>query len=128
MTGFALILAALQLAIPVRCYDTATAWEQHKHDTHAPTPALAFYMPDANEGSDPYIALGPRACRQVKQATAAGAWLLGHEFAHHWQDLHGLPFDEQQADELGAATQAGWRARLVVVFGVHPDPIVRLAP
>lgn len=124
---FVLILAVLQLAVPVRCYEQPAAWEEAKAVALAPTISAAFYMPEANTGPS-YIALGPKACRNVRQATTWGAFIVGHELAHRWQDEHGLPFDEAQADRIGMRNLERWQGRLRVLFRVPaPAPVVRLA-
>ena len=132
MTGFVVILAALQLAVPVRCYGTPAAWEAHKAEALAPTIAAAFYVPEQSQtaavAGGSYIALGPRACAAVRSASAWGAFVIGHELAHRRQDVTGRSFDESEADRLGERDQAWWQRRLRAFFRLPPDPpVVRLA-
>jgi hypothetical protein len=55
MTGFVIILAALQLAVPVRCYQTEQAY--------------AMPATDAYYSTDRYIALAPDTCKQVPRTS-----------------------------------------------------------
>lgn len=129
--SFVVILAALHLAVPVRCYESQPAWEARGADFGISQPAwtrryAAYYLGE-QPGEPAHIALGPDACREVRHATGWGAFVLGHEFGHRWQDVRGLPYDEAQADRIAFRSQARWQARLRAFFRVPPDPpIVRL--
>jgi hypothetical protein len=68
-------------------------------------------------------------CTDVRRGTDMGAWLLGHELGHAWQDAMHLPFDEDQADRLAN----GWAPALQRALGGRPgsgpqpdDPPVKL--
>lgn len=129
MTGYVLILVALQLAVPVRCYQTETAWQERGADLGFTQPAwtkryAAYYLGDT-EVEPAHIALGPQACWHVRHATEWGAFVMGHEFAHRWQDVTGRPSDEREADRIGVARQGWWQRRLAAFFRV--PPMVRLA-
>jgi hypothetical protein len=120
MTGFVVILAALQLAVPIRCYQTDAAYAM---------PATHAYY--ATSG---YIALSPDTCRQVRRPTLWGAYILGHELAHLWQDTNGRALNEREADRIGWWAAPGLLRRLVAVTGraaavmPSPDTPVRLTP
>jgi hypothetical protein len=119
MTGFVIILAALQLAVPVRCYQTEQAY--------------AMPATDAYYSTDRYIALAPDTCKQVRRPTLYGAFVLAHELAHLWQDQSGRSFNEREADRIGWWAAPGLLRRLVAVTGraaatLLPDKPVRLAP
>lgn len=125
------ILAAMQLPVPVRCYQTPAAWRTAKAEALLTEPADAYYVPRdhplATAGA--YIALAPRSCRDVRRANDAGAFILGHELAHHRQDKTGRPFDEAEADRAGWRNLHRWKARLRAHFRLPaPAAAVRLAP
>jgi hypothetical protein len=122
VTGFVVILAALQLAVPVRCYSSEPAFV-----AAGGSGAAAFYEPGA------FVALGPGVCGEVRRPTWYGAFVLGHELAHVWQDLNGREFDEREADRIGEWSALGLLRRLVQVSGrravsVRPDRPVVLVP
>jgi hypothetical protein len=127
VTGFVVILAALQFAVPVRCYQSTDAWNAQAAAVNA-SRALAYYLPSQN------IALSPFVCREVRRPTAFGANVLAHELAHLWQDEQGRAFDEEEADRIAARTDGALLRRLARLFGRRPamtptpDAPVRLAP
>jgi hypothetical protein len=97
-----LFTAALLGGVPVNCYSAervtfTSGW-------YAPAEYEAFYLPRA--GGGPLIGIREPACRSVQHGSRRGAWLLAHELRHFWQDTHGLPFDEQDANE---AAHSSWR-------------------
>lgn len=112
---FALILTALNLGLPVRCYSE-------------PIGPVAYYHPAGWDSEPAYIALSPAACAEVRRASYRGAFILAHELAHRWQDVFGRPFDEAEADRIGNAAAGRWQRRLARLFGVRIEPVVRLAP
>jgi hypothetical protein len=122
VTGFVVVLAVLQLAVPVRCYSSEPAFV-----AAGGLGAAAFYEPGE------FIALSPDTCRQVRRPSWYGAFVLGHELAHLWQDLNGRSFDEGEADRIGEWSARGLLLRLVQVTGrravsVRPDRPVVLGP
>jgi hypothetical protein len=132
MTGFVIILAALNLGVPVRCYEQP-AWTETRVEHRVTYNAVAFYH--AGEGR--YIALSPAACLEVREATVEGALIIGHEFAHHWQDVTGslasydtnAAYLEREADRLSFLTRPWWQQKLRRHFGIKPPPpAIRLAP
>lgn len=104
----ALALASLALAMPVTC---APAGDHGAH-----------YVP-RDQGGPAIVVLEPY-CDEVRQGTPTGAWLLGHELGHAWQDALRRPFDEREADTLGNR----WQHDLWVRLGAHRAPAVRLGP
>ena len=123
MTGFVLILAALQLATPVRCYETPAAWRAQLTAVQMPT-VVAYYDPTGS----PHIALGPLVCRQVRTPTLDGANVLAHELAHAWQHQTGGVFDEREADRVADRTAAGLLRRLERLFNRRAPAAVVLSP
>jgi hypothetical protein len=122
VTGFVVILAVLQLAVPVRCYSSEPAFV-----AAGGVGADAFYMPGE------FVALSPNACREVRRPSLRGAWVLGHELAHVWQYRVGRSFDEGEADRLADRSAPGLLRRLERAFGrravvVRPDRPVVLGP
>lgn len=122
MTPFVVILAALQLAVPVRCYETPAAWRAQLAHVQMP-PVVAYYDPT---GPTPHIALGAWACRQVRTPTLEGATVLAHELAHAWQHSSGRMFDEREADSIGAWAGPGILRRLERFFHRRAPAVVEL--
>jgi hypothetical protein len=124
MTGFVVILAALQFAVPVHCYPTEPAWQQAQQNVGVSYMALAFY--DYNPPQR--IAVGPDACRHIRRPTQTGANILAHELAHHWQYRNNRPFDETEADRIANRTDDQLLRRLERALGRRAPAIVTLAP
>lgn len=122
MTGFVLILAALQLAVPVRCYQTDAAWRAQTGAMGIPVVA-GYYDP-----RQPHIGLSPAGCRAVRTPTLEGANLLAHELAHAWQHSSGGVFDEAEADRIAEWADNGLLRRLERGLGRRAPAVVRLAP
>lgn len=89
MAGVLLAAASLALGMPTSC-------------VAADREAAAFYQGGLFAVSvlEPY-------CREVRDGTEWGAWILAHELGHAYQDALGLPFDEGQADRLA---DSWWRS------------------
>lgn len=121
MNGFVLILAALQLGVPVRCYETPAAWRAQLAQVRLP--AVAAYY----DNSGPAVALSPAVCRQVRTPTLEGATVLAHELAHHWQHSSGRHLDEREADRLAAWAAPGLLRRLERLLQRRAPAAVRLA-
>lgn len=125
MTPYILILVGLHIGVPVRCYEDAQDWKQEKAIVQTVQGAVAFYNSDDN---GKYIALGPWACKSVRTPTLGGAWVLGHEITHMWQDRNGTPFDEDEADSNGRRYSLVWLKRLEKFFDRKAAPLVTLEP
>jgi len=125
MNTFILILAALNIGVPVRCYESPTAWKEAKVVVNTIPNAIAFYQPNA---SDPFIALGPRVCKEVRTPTLYGAFILAHELAHLQQDRNDTPFDEQEADDIGRLWSLKILHRLEKLYKRKAPPLVILEP
>ena len=130
VTGFVVVLAALQLAVPVRCYQSGPAWSEQSSVVGV-VDAAAYFLP----GDGRHIGLSPSSCREVLRPSLIGANVLAHELAHVWQERTGRAFDERQADRVALRDQ-GWLLRRLSrllgrrgVWSPRPDdPVVRLAP
>lgn len=128
MTGFVVILAALQLAAPVHCYQSTQAWNQQADAIGGNRTWQAYYNPNVRE-----IGLSPATCALVRKPTLLGANILAHELAHVWQDDQGRALNEGEADRIALATQGWVLRRLVRVLGrapvvVKPDRPIVLSP
>lgn len=117
---FALILVGLQLAVPVRCYETPAAWRAQLAAVRTPA-AAAYYDPAAQ-----HIALSPLVCRQVREPSLEGAEVLAHELAHRWQHTTGRAFDEAQADRIAAWAAPGLLRRLEQLLHRRAPAVVEL--
>lgn len=128
-----MIAATLALTTPVSCVPAAQ-WPAVVAQHYAAIPAGgvgAFYLPAGHGG--PRIILGPTTCRMLRELTHTrpaqggcsrkvalrGVTKLAHELAHAWQDEHGLPFDEGEADRIAARTAPGMLRRLERAFRVR---------
>src|SRR6187551_2962814 len=98
MNTFILILVGLQLGVPVRCYEAPQDWKAVKAEVLTDPRAVAFYNPNET----PYIALGPRVCKEVRTPTFNGAFVLAHELGHMMQDRNDTPFSEEEADQYAS--------------------------
>ena len=116
------ILAALALAIPVHCYPTEKAWEQQQKVDGVSHLAIAYY----DYHFPQRIAVGPIGCREMRRPTHAGANLLAHELAHHWQFMNGRTFDEKEADRIANWADDGLLIRMERVLGRKAPPLITI--
>ena len=123
MHTFILILIGLNIGVPVRCYEDPQDWKANKAEVGAIYNAVAYY----NSGEE-YIALGPLACREIRRPTIYGAFILGHELTHVFQDHNGTAFDEEEADSNGRRFSLGWLHKLEKYFKRQAPPVVTLEP
>jgi hypothetical protein len=132
---FVLILVGMNLAVPVRCYETPADWQAHRIEMAAAgTPikagAGAYLHPRRFFPDSVYVALSPQACRSVRKAETYGGWILGHEFGHVDQDINGRPFSEPEADRFGDRNGPRWQRRLARYFKIKPKhtAVVTIGP
>lgn len=118
MVGYVVILAALQLGVPVNCYQSQPIWNQQVRARDL-APSVAFY--DPNDGRS--INLSPLACKQVLAPTLEGANTLAHELAHLRQDVESRPFNEREADRVAHRSERFWLRRLSAVLHRRPQSV-----
>jgi hypothetical protein len=97
------LFAAAIFGISVMCGSTASAHTYTTADGRAnrsPVGANAYYVPRVYVGGG-FIVVDRRSCADVRSLTRAGRRTLSHELTHWHQDVHGLPFDELDAHEVG---------------------------
>jgi Zn-dependent peptidase ImmA (M78 family) len=113
VTTFVMILVGMNIGAPVRCYPNVEEWKAEKANVLTHPSAVAFYNPNP---AVPYIALGPRVCKNVMNATFDGAFVLAHEIGHLHQDLNDTPYDEIEADHYAELTVGNLWERLQRYF------------
>ena len=120
MSAFVPILAALQLAVPVHCYQSEDAWQGEKLRARVHPATVAFYSPGVKD--QPRIALSPTECKHVLAPNLEGADTLAHELAHHWQWVNGRDMNENEAVRIARWARAGLLRRLEQVLGRKAKP------